>query len=243
MGAYDYMDEAVAGLLDGLDNQIEGRRAVKDLAGIEFGYPVFGYVADTKGAYAFKKDVGKIVFDADFVTSNSILITVNGVSAGAVVFATDHDTTADLVVAAVAALAGVECVLDSADATNRTFLIRVKGATAVVTEAVTLGATQADGTITYDTGQVFLGICCKTQNAPGLYEQYDAVNIVVDGRVWAQSGSAASNLDPVYVADSGKVANAGEAIGANFKSNVAAAGLVLTRVTGQTNLGLSAKFA
>lgn len=243
MPAYGNIDTARAGLLYGLDNQIEGGWASTPVLGIEFGRPVFSYVGDTVSLYTYKADTGKIVFDADFVTSNSILITVNGVAADAVVFATDHDTTAALVLAAINAIPNVEAVLDSTDATNRTYYILEKGVTAVVLEAVTLGATQADGTITYTTAQVFVGMAVKTQNASGLYEQYDAVNVLVKGYCYGNASTATAANLKAYVGSTGLWANAGVEIGARFRSNLSAAGLVLVEVEGQKELGVAALFA
>lgn len=94
-------------------------------------------------------NISTLVFDADFVTSNSIIITVNTVATTATVFATDHDTTAAAVVAKIATLSTVaSAILDPADATNRTYIIKVIDAPAVVLEAVTGGASQATGTAT-----------------------------------------------------------------------------------------------
>ena len=145
MPEYNDIDNARAGLLYGLDNQIEGGWASQPVAGIEFGRPVFGYAGDSVKLYDFKNDVGKIVFDVDFVTGNSIIITVNTVPTAAVPFNADHDTTMDDVLNAINALTDVEAVLDSTDANNRTFYILQKGVTAVVLEAVTGGAGQAAG--------------------------------------------------------------------------------------------------
>jgi len=94
-------------------------------------------------------NVSTLVFDGDFVASNSIVITVNGVATAPVVFAVDHDNTMDLVLAAIKGLSSVASAsLDTEDVNNRTFIIKVTDAPAVVTEAVTGGAGQATGTAT-----------------------------------------------------------------------------------------------
>jgi hypothetical protein len=237
------MDEATAGLLDGLDNQIDGRFAAKGADGIEFGYPVFGYEGDPEDAYQFFQDVDKIVFDADFVTGNTINGVVNGVAYAEVTFDTDHDTTVAALVSAIAALSGVEAVLDSEDTDSRTIIVRTKGATCVATSVVTNGASQAVATITSDTGQIFLGMAVKTQNSSGLYEQYDAVNVLVGGRVWGQCSTAAQANLGAYVGTDGKLANTGDSLGITFRSNLSAAGLVIVEMRGKQALGLSAKFA
>ena len=248
MSAYETIDEAIRGLKYGIgpDGRIEGEFSCKEEDGIEFGDPVFGYVGDSVSAYKFKNDTGKIAFDADFVTSNTIDITVNGVAAAQVTFTTDHDTTAALVVAAVAALTGVECVLDAEDTDNRTFLIQVKGETALVTEAVAGGASQATGTITYGSSQVFLGVAMFDQNSEAMYEQYDAVNIMADGEIWVQPVEAVQALETAYVdnaaTDIGEFSNAGVEVNAKYRSNAAADGLARLRVLGQTSMTYAGLF-
>ncbi|MCK4820766.1 hypothetical protein KA005_33685, partial [bacterium] len=151
MSEYDYIDQAMPGLLHGLDNQIEGGWASKPVAGIEFGRPVFGYAGDEKALYTFKNDVGKIVFDADFVTLNSIIITVNGVDTAAVVFNTDHDTTMDDLVTQIEAdIANSTVTLDPGDVNNRTLLLEVFGGISALEAVVTLGASQPIAAVTFD---------------------------------------------------------------------------------------------
>lgn len=241
MGAYDEMDVAKAGYLVGIDHDIDTGCA-KQAAGIEFGYPVFGYLGDSVSVYSFKKDVSKLVFDADFVSLNSIVVTVNGVASSAVVFATDHDTTAALVVAALNAMTGVEAVLDTADTDNRTFLIRTKGIACVSSAVVTLGASQATATPTATTGMVFLGIAKSEQNDAGLYELNDAVNNVITGKVYGECGTAVNANAVGYVADTGKFANAGVLLPVRFKSTLAAAGIAIVEIQGQLSLGEAEKF-
>lgn len=239
MSAYGDMDQAIGGLKIGIDSRVESMAAQENII---FGMPVFGYEGDGGKCWQFKNDVGKIAFDGDFVASNVITITVNGVAAADVTFATDHDTTAGLVLAAIQALTGVEAALDTADTNNRTFLIRVKGQTAVVAEAITGGAGQVTGTITYGSGQVFLGVAMFTQKMPysgvAAYNQYDAVNVMVDGWIWGITGAAVNGNDVPYVittagAHLGKFGASGEALTGYYTDDVSAAGLAPLRVMGQ----------
>jgi len=253
MGAYDYMDNAVPGLKYGLGGRIEGGWVVAEANGIGFGKPVFGYVGDEKKAYSFYNDVGKIVFDADFVANNVITITVNGEDAADVTYDTSHDNTMDLLVAAVSALTGVECALDPADTDNRTLLIRVKGATAAVAEAVTGGAGQATGTVTYGSGQVFVGVAMFVQKASSLdvssnqgYEQYDMVNVVADGELWVRAKAVVEANNEAYIdnsgADIGEFSNAGVEVSARYRSNAADEGLARLRVDGQKEMTYASSF-
>lgn len=93
---------------------------------------------------------GKIVFDADLVTSNEIDIVVNGTAVTTVTFNTDHDTTMDDIVTQIEAdITNSSVTLDATDVNNRTLLVEVFGGVSTLTAAVTLGASQAGATITY----------------------------------------------------------------------------------------------
>jgi len=253
MGAYGTIDNAIRGLQYGLNGRKESY-ACKEILGIEFGDAVFGYVGEVVGAYKFYNDTSKLVFDGDFVASNVITITVNSVAAADVTFATDHDTTAALVVAAVAALDGVECVLDSTDTDNRTFLIQVKGKTAVVAEAITGGSGQVTGTPTYGSSQVFLGVALLSQKGMSnesltkKYELTDAVNVMVDGELWVQPVAVVEAFEAAYVdnatTDIGEFTNSagGVAVNAVFRSNASANVLARLRVFGNTKMTYAGLF-
>lgn len=250
MGAYDNIDQAIEGLQYGLlqNNRIEGGWVATQEDGIEFGRPVFGYVDDELNLYNFLLDVGKLVFDGDFVTGNSIDITVNGVAAATVPFNSTHNITAGDVVTAISALTGVKCILDPADGTNRTFLIQTKGFTALVTEDVTGGAGQASGTITYFSSQVFVGVSIFVQNSPGLYEQYDAVNVMADGELWVKPTLAIEAQEDAYVdnesTDISTFTNStvGVLVNAKYRSSGAADALVRLFVHGQTDMTYAGTF-
>ncbi len=253
MGDYDVMDEAIAGLKYGIDSRIEGGWACAESDGISFGMPVFGYIGDEEYAYNYHLDVGKIVFDADFVTLNEIVINVNGEDAATVTYATSHDNTMNLLVAAVSALDGVECVLDADDGDNRTLLIQVKGDDAVVTETVTLGGSQPTGTITYGSSQVYLGMSmfvqksAATSDGEAMYDQFDAVNVIVEGWVYANSvGTCKANNEAYVYAtagdDFGKLSSAGEEIAARFRSNAISGALVRVFTDGQKEMAYAGLF-
>lgn len=219
MPEYGNMNQAFAGLRYGImDGDVETRIAQEEVG---FGLPVFGYEGEIETGYKYYADVAKVVFDADFVASNSIIITVNGTPSTATVFDTDQETTLAALVANVAALAGVECVADDSDVDGRTILVRTKGATAVVTEAITGGASQATGTITTGSGQVFLGITMSTQKEDFFYNALDTMNVVhKTGRVYAQVTGVAVANGKAYLGTDGKFsATAGTDIGCVFVSN------------------------
>jgi hypothetical protein len=240
MGAYDDMDRGISGLKSGIDSRVESKVAQEEIA---FGLPVFGYIGEDGKCWGYKNDVGKIAFDGDFVTGNVITITVNGEAADDVTFTDDHDATMALVLAAVQALTGVDAILDATDTDNRTILIRVKGETAVVAEAITGGAGQVTGTITYGSGQIFLGVAMFDQKMPysgdAAYDEDDAVNVMVDGWVRGETAVAVSANGTPYVvttagANLGKFGTSGEELTGYYTEDVAAAGNAELRVQGQT---------
>lgn len=239
MAAYGDMDRGIPGMKSGSYSRVESKVAQEEIA---FGLPVFGYIGEDGKCWGYKNDVGKIVFDADFEASNVITITVNTVAADDVTYASSHDNTMDLLLAAVQALEGVEAALDSTDTDNRTLLIRVKGETAAVTEAVVGGSGQPDGTITYGSGQIFLGVSLFTQKMPydssAAYDAEDAVNVMVDGWIRGETAAAVSVNGTPYVvttegANLGKFSTSGEELTGYYTEDVATAGNAELRVQGQ----------
>ena len=240
MAAYGYTDPAMAGLIEGFGDARTVDPAILQEA-VPFGQPLFGYQGEmpTK-AWAFKKDVAKLVYSADFVASNSIAVSVNGTAITPVVYATSHAVTIAAVVTAIKAI-GFEAVLDPADSNSRTILVRAKGTNATATSAVTLGGSQATCTITYACGQIFLGVHAfkhvDPSKSPAQYDQCDVLRI---GTIWGTtaSGSALKNQGAVYVASTGKFAASGDAIASvRYTSNEAdTAGLVRCDVLGKTTM-------
>jgi len=242
MSAYGNIDSAFGGLKDGLGGRVETFRAAEAIA---FGKPVFGYKGDALNAYGFKKDVAKLVYSTDFVASNSTIVTVNGVATAAVVYDTSHLATITAIKNAIAGLTGVEAVLDASDTDKRTILIRVKGATASVDSATTGGTGQPTDTVTYGSGQVFLGFALFTQKeSVGIanYAVGDVMNVLSqDGRLWTPIAAAVKANSPAYVADAGSISNAGTLLNARIRST-AASGLALVEPDGQYDLTYAGSF-
>jgi len=253
MGAYDTMDVALAGMKPVLDCTAESW-VCAEADGISFGLPGFSYLGEAKKLYKYYNDAGKLVFDGDFVTSNVITITVDGEDAADVTFTTDHDTTADLVVAAVAALDDVDCVLDSTDTDNRTFIIRKKGVTLVVSEAITGGAGQVTGTWgDQASGQVYVGVAMFTQKSESLdtsanegYEQYDSVNVMTRGRIYVEAKATVEANNEAYVdnsgADIGEFSSAGAELSARYRTNGTSGSIVEVETDGQKEMTYASSF-
>lgn len=251
MSAYGDMDQAVAGLKFGLDSRVESW-AVQDEEGIPFGLAVFGYQGDGNKAYRYHNDRATMVFDADFVASNSIVltITVDGVAdaLSPVVFATDQATTMGLLITALTA-AGYTAQRTDIAGDDRTIELIVKGEDPLFEEAVTGGASQPTGTVTYDSSQVLAGISLFVQKEPSaaetaLWEQYESMNVLTSGWVFAEVVAAVSSLSGGFIvttstpggaagADAGKfgpTATRRLATQFRFRDDPSAAGLVLVEV-------------
>lgn len=230
MTAYNNMTAKLAGLKQGLDSRVESRPAV---AQIVYGVAVMGRLGDNK-VDAYRLD-GKLVFDADFVASNSIVITVNGTAVTAVVFDTDQATTMTALKAQIEAdIAGASVALTDVAGDNRTLVVSIPGSDVVLTEAVTGGDSQATGTATQENNQVFVGVSLRTQkeyNGENYYSVNEAVNIMKEGWITVEAAEAVNENGVVYIktsgADKGKFGASGtEVVGAKFRETLGAAGLV-----------------
>lgn len=106
----------------------------------------------TKLFFVGVPDIAVLVFDADFVASNSITITITKLgiadAVGPVLFTTDHDTTMTALKSALDS-AGYPTTIDPTDVSNRTLLITTGLPSATVDAAVTGGASQPGDTTTY----------------------------------------------------------------------------------------------
>jgi len=244
---YNEMAVARKGLPSGLVMPNVISRRLADAAGMDAGAPVFGHFGDAVNVYNFYNDTAKLVFSADLVTSNLIDMDVNGVSMAQVTFTTDHLTTMGLIVAALNAMTGVEAVLDPADGTNRTLLIRVKGTNVAITnDVVTAGASQATITDTYDTSMIFMGIAREVNTGVTSYAQGDMVSVMVEGEVWVLAGKALKAQDALYVyatagADFGKIYDSGFATGMVSRSSAVSGGLLLAYLNGTMTQGTYAE--
>jgi hypothetical protein len=207
MAQYGNIELAMPGLFaEGIENKKSIKsRVVQDTNGIEFGAPAMGYVGDEEECYPIILDTAKIFLDSDFASGDIVNFTVNGATTGNVTFATSHDNTMDLCIAAITALTGVDASLATTaeDANNRTIYVRTKGSTNTTTMADAGGTPPAE-TITVETDQVFLGIAgytaknLSTANT-AKYEQYEDVNMLEYGTVYALSTGTIQALQALYI--------------------------------------------
>ena len=234
-GAYGMIADhsTITGIKQGLRGKIEGGWCCGESAGISYGYPVFTNRGESVLCYKYHKDTAKLVFAGDLITDNSTVATVNGVSTAAVVFATDHATTIELLRVAIAGLSTVDgCVLDTTDTDSRTLLIQVKGAEAVAAATVTLGNTQTTASATYGSSQIFIGVAMRVEKAPANdtgtnegYEYQDSVAVIAaECEVYVKPNATVKAQDACYVyttagVDFGRFSSSGTSLNAIYRED------------------------
>lgn len=149
-----------------------------------------------------------ILFDGDFVTSNTIDLKVDGVAISQVTFTSDHDTTAGLVRDAIDALSGITAILDPADANNRTFIVTLDSelANIAVTDViVAAGAGQAGSVVTVTTIDNLEGVAILRHNQPAIiagddnYQVNDQVSVMGRGTIIVEAIATVNYGDDVYI--------------------------------------------
>jgi hypothetical protein len=218
MPAYGFPDTARLGVVD--SNHMEMDSCPAGVATLVPGDLLFSYDGENK-VYPLYADTAKTVFSADFVTSNTINGTVDGVAIAQVTYATSTLNTMNLLIAAVNALAGCQAVLDTTDATNRTLLIRKKGvASFVVDFTVAAGASQATDSSTYASGQLFRGVAKYVTRVPGTgggtgtFAIGEEISVIHSADIWAASASGLAKGDLAPIATNGKFGTSGVSVGA-----------------------------
>lgn len=149
------------------------------------------------------RNVATLLFDADFVASNLINGTFNGVAMSQVTYASSHAATFAAVIAAIAAVTNIDAVAG----TGRAIIITTTDGSplTVASVAVTAGSTQAGSTTTYSTSDMILGVSMQQhtlrQDSSGVvqYAQYDTVSTLSQGRIYVPVEETVVAGDPVYV--------------------------------------------
>jgi hypothetical protein len=243
MAEYGVMDAAIAGLLYGYGHEVESAIAQEDIA---FGAPVFGFVGLDNMCYGAHKDRATTLLDGDLVAANVLTSTINGVAIQTV-FATSHATTLTAHIVAINSSAALQALGITAVASGARGVViaGVPGTSLIVTQVVTLGASQALATIAYSSAGTFLGVAVFIQTGgkdfgagTSCWKNKDSVSILRSGRIWVPVEATVADKDPAYAVvvtgALGKftdVSTLNKDIGGYFRSNVSG-GLAVLEVRG-----------
>jgi len=112
----------------------------------------------------------KIVFSVDFITGNSIVVTINGTAVTAVLFNTNHDTTmADLKTQIETDITTSIVTLDASDGDTRTLLIDLDDDAAAVSAVVTGGASQPTNLVSTNLTDVYKETAAWTETEKKIF--------------------------------------------------------------------------
>jgi len=215
-------------------DRVVSRLAEED---IPFGYGLVGGTDKENQVRMPVLNQSILSIDADLISSNSTVATVNGNSTTATVFATDHETTMAAIATKIAALAGVDTATYAG--TGRDIVIVGDEGVAISASAVTTGgASQGTWTQAQSSIEKFVGLAVHIHKEPsgvGLndaeYKDEESVSVMRQGVLWALVETSNQGTlkaeDDVYInvaiggAEKGKVTSVST-------GNVSTGGTVLT---------------
>lgn len=233
MAEYGKPEIAIPGLLFGSNHEFDSAIANED---IQFGAPVFGFVGEEGIAYSPKINKASTALDGDLVTANVLTTTIN-TNEVATTFVTDHAATMTAHIAAINADNALIAlgVVAKADGARGIIITAPASVTLSVTQAVTLGDSQAKATVTAGTTGKFLGVATYVATGSrfygagnACYEKGSSVSICKRGELWVKAESTVSDKEAAYAVTVGvgtiggftDVATNNYDIGGYFRSNV-----------------------
>jgi len=186
--------------------------------GIPFGYGVMSGNEDAVRQVRLPAKTKSVLsIDADLVSLNSTVVTINGDALDAVVFDTDHDTTMALIAAKIAEHADV--LSATVSAARDITIIGLNGVVISASAVTSLGASQGTWTQVQSDPGVFRGIALhkhveKQADGTAEYEDKDSVDVLRRGMVAMPYVAAATPAvdDALYInlavaAEAGKATN------------------------------------
>lgn len=193
--------EAFAGMKG--DSEFDNIESFAAEGVVDFGFGlVKGESDDQVKTPILNKSVLSI--DADLVTSNSTIATVNGNSTTATVFASTHAATMAVIAGKIAALAGIASAVYSGSGRDIT-IVGDNGVVVTSSAVTTAGAGQGTWTQAQSSNDVFRGISVHqhTPKAIGTgianYKDTDTVSTMRQGRIWMRIETA--NIGTLAVDD------------------------------------------
>jgi hypothetical protein len=153
------------------------------------------------------QDLAALVQSTALVTSNSTIVTLNGIALAPVVFTVSNAVTMAAIAAQIAAQPGIASAVYDGSATIN--VVANQGLPVTVTAVTTLGSGQPTWSTVYSNDNVFYGVAVFIQNKMNLgvptgsngpqgYILGDAVPCLTRGRVYVTVENTVTSDSPVY---------------------------------------------
>lgn len=157
----------------------------KDVADTAWSDALTAIQTATEDWYTFMiiaSQAATIVFDIDFVTSNSIVFTINGTPVTAVPFNADQATTmADCKTQIETDITNSTVTIDTGDPNTRTLIIEVHGGVDSASVVVTGGVSQPVGAVTYVNEDDFKEAAAWAETQKKIYFYASSSAAILDG--------------------------------------------------------------
>lgn len=154
-----------------------------------------------------RQDIVALVQSTVLVTSNSTVITLNGLALTPVVYATSNAATMTAIAALIAAQPNIfSAVYDGSSTIN---IVADQGFDVTITAVTTAGSGQPTWAYNYSNDNVFYGVAVYIQNKMNLYGPQgsagaapyipgDAVSTLTRGRIYVTVNGTVTSDSPVY---------------------------------------------
>ena len=245
MNLYENMDQAIAGLVYGLDSLAESLAAGEKIFP---GDPVFGMVGDEKMGYTARISALSLTASDELVEGNSIAVNINGIDIEPVAFGdTSEDTIRNIINAIDRNMAVRALGIDAFHLAGSPLVILLQGpgVSITATATVTGGDSQATFTSAPYTSMRFMGVARFQQlgygKDTGFYPPGVSVPVQTRGKVFVPVADNANPDDkkPAYVILSGvnagkftEVASGNYDCGCFFRSSRLSGNLALIELRG-----------
>jgi len=175
---------------------------------IPFGVGVAKVIGQDQAVRLPHQDIVTLTASVPLVTSNSTVVTLNGIALTPVVFNTDNATTLGLIAALIAAQDNIASAVSNG--TDAIVITASQGFAVTATAVTTLGAGQPTWTSVRSNDNVFYGISVFIQNKMNLYDPSvgsvggpvyavgDPVSTMTRGRIWVVPETTVTSDSPVY---------------------------------------------
>lgn len=175
---------------------------------IPFGVGVAKVIGQDQAVRLPWQDIVAVAASTSLVTSNSTVVTLNGIALTPVVYASSNAATLTAIAVLIAAQPHIASAVSNG--TDTITITASQGFPVTATFVTTLGSGQPTWTSTYSNDNVFYGISVFIQNKMNLYDPAtgsiggpnyvtgDPVSMMTRGRIWVVPETTVTSDSPVY---------------------------------------------